>query len=526
MSLLNSALTLAAKGFRVFPLRPLTKFPVYTNPFQRSTTNPDKIKALWSKQQFNIGIHLTGLLIIDIDGPIGEENFKNLTAIHECPQTAEVKTGNGRHLYYKLPDGVRATPHPLDTVPAFHSKINNHFDKIDIKGSGGLVAGAGSKHQNGSVYQWVNDIEPVPALDWMIKLLCEKENPIYLVEIGEFQEPGGKDELVQVLLTRFPITPGTRHDQTGKAVSWILGRRTPQEKAEEALTSWLLIQGRDDQESHNCMVNTVDRFFNNLETGNTYLTTDHQEATVNYYKNSGRHKTCFMPSTPLGEKEELLLQSIHAHVLYQVEVNGCEYNNITMTDRQLMRVHKLLHDKELSPKNLWMMKELFFTRGDKKATKFEALIMTTTGTIGQPSIFTCEHTQEMTRGTVNTRNDTSNLETGKSGHNETEKEMGSNQELCEKDSKDAHKRGSRSARLANSKRKNKQLFPKQSINTGTSMVECINREERRNDISESQQITPLTPTMGMPTEGLSIGTTQTNQSDIEYLINYFDDVCS
>ncbi|MEO2087886.1 MAG: bifunctional DNA primase/polymerase, partial [Gemmataceae bacterium] len=211
MTLLDSALALAQKGFRVFPLAPLSKQPIFSSYHQKSTTDPDKIRGWWQHKtrikNYNVGVHLPGILVVDIDGPVGEESFELLTQDHPCQPTAEVSTGSGRHLYYRLPAGVRAVPRPLDVVEGFE-----HLDRIDIKGSGGLVAGPGSLHKSGTTYAWTTepataaDLTPAPA--WMIQHLCGPEQPKYLQEIGgdtEIEEANSDRILLETCLVRWPF---------------------------------------------------------------------------------------------------------------------------------------------------------------------------------------------------------------------------------------------------------------------------------------------------------------------------------
>src|SRR3954454_25022495 len=69
--LMISALSLAARGWFVFPLRPRDKrpLPYFKRWEQRATRDPDTIFAWWTVAPYNIGI-ATGpskLLVIDCD---------------------------------------------------------------------------------------------------------------------------------------------------------------------------------------------------------------------------------------------------------------------------------------------------------------------------------------------------------------------------------------------------------------------------------------------------------------------------
>lgn len=86
----------------------------------------------------------SGIIVIDIDGPKGEESWKRLVGVvwlgHEpiCPQ---VITGKGRHLYFRGQQiGNRAS-----------SVLGKG---IDVRGDGGSATLPPSIHQNGSTYRW------------------------------------------------------------------------------------------------------------------------------------------------------------------------------------------------------------------------------------------------------------------------------------------------------------------------------------------------------------------------------------
>lgn len=151
-----AALSYAARGWHVFPLRPGDKRPAFpdhsadrctgTDPRcraagrhviwqERATTDPDRIGRAWSATAYGIGIACgpSGLVVVDLDVPKsgqapppawrrpgvvdGSDVFAHLCADHggtDFPDTPTVLTpSGGRHLYYAhptgpdWPDGVR-----------------------------------------------------------------------------------------------------------------------------------------------------------------------------------------------------------------------------------------------------------------------------------------------------------------------------------------------------------------------------------------------------------------------------------
>ncbi|MFC5957723.1 bifunctional DNA primase/polymerase [Streptomyces pratens] len=161
--LLRAALDAAERGWHVFPLRPGTKRPALhgekactrTGPCvgghrkweQRATTDPDRIRAAWSRAPFNVGI-ATGpsrLVVVDLDvpkdkgssdAPYGAATFAALCerAGHPVPDTYRTRTASGgTHLYFTAPHGVRLT-NTAGTVAA----------SVDTRAWGGYVVAAGS----------------------------------------------------------------------------------------------------------------------------------------------------------------------------------------------------------------------------------------------------------------------------------------------------------------------------------------------------------------------------------------------
>ncbi|MFF3451240.1 bifunctional DNA primase/polymerase [Streptomyces sp. NPDC002667] len=159
----DAALTAAERGWHVFPLRPGTKRPALhgeractgTGPCeqghrkweQRATTDPDRIRAAWSRGPFNVGVATgpSGLLVVDLDtpehkgssdAPDGAATFGALCerAGHAVPDTYRVRTASGgTHLYFTTPLHVRMA-NTQGTVA----------DSVDTRAWGGYVVAAGS----------------------------------------------------------------------------------------------------------------------------------------------------------------------------------------------------------------------------------------------------------------------------------------------------------------------------------------------------------------------------------------------
>ncbi|CAL9450945.1 bifunctional DNA primase/polymerase [Streptomyces sp. enrichment culture] len=187
--LLNAALDAAERGWRVFPLRPGTKRPALhgektctrTGPCagghlkweQRATTDPDRIRAAWSRAPFNVGIATgpSGLVVIDLDtsehkgssdAPNGAATFGALCerAGHAVPDTYRVRTASGgEHLYFTAPHGVQL-PNTAGTVA----------QSVDTRAAGGYVIAAGSIVPAGR-YEALNAALVAPLPGWLQGIL-------------------------------------------------------------------------------------------------------------------------------------------------------------------------------------------------------------------------------------------------------------------------------------------------------------------------------------------------------------------
>ena len=162
VSKLDHALALAAKGFKVFPIRPGAKAPPLLNGWpQKATSDPEQIKQFWLPMpDANIGIHCEGLLVIDVDvAKGGDESLTLLEITDGLPPTLTARTPTGgRHLYYR-------------TAVALPNSVGTLGRGIDTRSRGGYVVAAGSEVQAGR-YAFDDDgVVPADAPQWLIDRL-------------------------------------------------------------------------------------------------------------------------------------------------------------------------------------------------------------------------------------------------------------------------------------------------------------------------------------------------------------------
>ncbi len=200
--LLAYALAYAARGWHVFPLRPLAKGPAvpdhredrctrahprcqdgHTGWEQRATTDPDRITRCWSRGAYGIGIACgpSGLLVVDLDPPkpgfvlpdawadtgvvTGVDVFGVLLARHDSPwaDTRTVATPRGGlHLYFTHPAGPRLGNTAGSLAPL-----------IDTRGWGGYVAAPPTvtTDPDGTYTAQVDTGQAAPVPSWLAGLL-------------------------------------------------------------------------------------------------------------------------------------------------------------------------------------------------------------------------------------------------------------------------------------------------------------------------------------------------------------------
>jgi len=142
--------------------------------FQKKKIDSDQL-VMWFDEygmfsKHNIGI-VTGeisgnVFVVDVDlgaGKLGQESLEELQLrFDDFPLTLEAKTGSGgRHYFFRAPQGVRIITDKNVLGPG-----------VDVRGEGGFVVAAPSKHVSGGVYECDFD-EIADAPPWLIDLVQE-----------------------------------------------------------------------------------------------------------------------------------------------------------------------------------------------------------------------------------------------------------------------------------------------------------------------------------------------------------------
>jgi putative DNA primase/helicase len=265
------ALGYAGRGWRVFPLHTVIngkcsctkscghagKHPRTPKGVKDATTTRGRIKRWWRKwPEANIGIAtgaLSGIFVVDIDGDIGKASLKALKAEHgPLPKTVTVKTGNGRHYYFRC-DGAH--------VGNSAGKIG---ENIDVRGDGGYVVSAGSIHLSGVKYRFVegrgpDEIEVAKAPKWLLNLVTAKDVASEAVELPAI--PAEKldrakayaDVALRRELDRLGKAPQHQRNDTLNLAAFKLGQLLPydildRQKVTDELTTTARTIGLDEGE--------------------------------------------------------------------------------------------------------------------------------------------------------------------------------------------------------------------------------------------------------------------------------------
>jgi hypothetical protein len=169
--LLLSALKYAELGFSVIPVGKDKKPYVKWEPYQKQKADKAQIEKWWERTpEAGVAIitgAISGVCVVDIDTPQGEEAFNEKIGEVHCPVAHSPR--GGKHLYFQDMGCGNKT---------------GFLPGVDFRGEGGYIIAPPSPGPNGKVYSWdkgakITDIPPAAAplyLKELINSLCMPRN--------------------------------------------------------------------------------------------------------------------------------------------------------------------------------------------------------------------------------------------------------------------------------------------------------------------------------------------------------------
>lgn len=208
---LQAALTYAARGWPVIPCHSPGpdgcschqpdchspgKHPAVARGLHNATLDRTQIRRWWHHQpDRNIGIRTgaaSGLVVLDIDPDHGgTDSLQRLVAKHgRFPAGPRVRTGSGGwHLYFAHPGT------PIRNTAGTRLGVG-----IDVRGDGGYVIAAPSRHASGNHYIWHDFTSALPELpDWSLEQLTSRR--VKPNRVTPAMEVRGRDAWARAALT-------------------------------------------------------------------------------------------------------------------------------------------------------------------------------------------------------------------------------------------------------------------------------------------------------------------------------------
>jgi hypothetical protein len=190
---LTDALGYAGRGWAVFPLHTMlagrcscrrldcahpAKHPVTRHGLLEATSDPGRIRSWWGRWPWaNIAVATgarSGVVVIDVDPRSGGTiSLARLEALMGSlpPTLAAATGGGGRHLFFAHPGvEVRNTAGRLPGVA-------EPLPGLDLRGDGGYVVAAPSRHASGGTYRWNDLAVPLAAPPEWLRPLPRKVFP-------------------------------------------------------------------------------------------------------------------------------------------------------------------------------------------------------------------------------------------------------------------------------------------------------------------------------------------------------------
>lgn len=188
-----AALAYIGRGIAIFPVLAANtyKAPATKNGFLDATLDRAVVEEWWAQwPDGNIGIATgskAGFWVLDIDGEQGAATLAALVEKHgPLPETPEQTTARGRHICFAW-----------DPARPIKNRVGVPGLGIDVRGEGGYIVGAPSRHATGIQYLWHPDRRPskmdfAPAPDWLLTMVEKKPPELRLVRSSDDRGPANR----------------------------------------------------------------------------------------------------------------------------------------------------------------------------------------------------------------------------------------------------------------------------------------------------------------------------------------------
>lgn len=198
--MVDHALAWAGRGFPVFPLREGGKEPALKGNWKdMATKDPERIKRLWGRHEYNVGVVTVDTIVVDIDDKPGKSGSADWSLLSYPDDTLTIGTpSGGRHLFYH---STRATGQPALTR------------SIDIRAAGiGYVAGAGSKIGD-KEYTILKDVPIMEAPESLVEH-CQRRKKTTRDVAVEMDTDSAVERAAAYLKSRKGVPEGNRDNWT------------------------------------------------------------------------------------------------------------------------------------------------------------------------------------------------------------------------------------------------------------------------------------------------------------------------
>lgn len=217
-NLRDAAKKYAERGVPVFPTKPGSKEPACLHGFHDATVDLGQIDAWWSENpDYNIAFspHDIGLSVVDLDGPEGESAWLEAQLVHEfAPDTWEVRTPRGRHLYFK------------GELPPTQAIIGKHIDTRG-RGSYALLAPSVIDGRNGKGPEtWGTYVTGGGALaavpDWIMPVISASRKEKAIAAVDELDMPGNIDRARTQLMAYVATGNTASEGEMGDKLTYVI----------------------------------------------------------------------------------------------------------------------------------------------------------------------------------------------------------------------------------------------------------------------------------------------------------------